>query len=158
MAAPIPNPSPSEETVWIENPHGIKIAVPESIGQWRVQNFPNYKYCEPEYVPEFKQYPHDDYLTEAGEKRRDKLRKSTEAREAAKGAKTAPKEEAVETEPTLDKAELEAKAARGETLTPEEYRIIGWMPLRAYAKGRGIEKLTGLKRPELLEALDKSHQ
>jgi len=146
----IPVSSPSEAVVWLKNPHGIKQALPKSVADWRLKTSPGYKLCEPDFVPEEKQYPDDVQLNEAGAKRRKNIRNR-----AGKPDKETPKEEK-----TLDVEysipQLEEMVNDGQTLTKKQYREINWPSLKKYGTTRGVDVL-GKKRVEILSELDKSH-
>lgn len=147
----IPSYSSKEQTVWLTNPHGTKVALPKSLAAWRLSNFPGYAECEPEFVPEEKEYPDDPELTEKGDKRRKTIREKKAKRSVGrpKGPEEAPKtDEAV-------KAELDAKAEAGENLTKEEYRLVSWQVLRKYGRSHGLD-VANLRREQILEQLDKS--
>lgn len=159
----IPTPSKKEETVWIQNPYGVKLGVPRSIAEWRLRRFIGYEICEPEEVPKSKQYPDDPDLTKEGRERRAARRARAEAMAEKKAeAKKIKGDEEEKKEPNVDEAgnastpEMAmAKKDRGELLNPEEYRLLPWMQLRDYAKLRGLPYGT-MKRVDILAELDKS--
>jgi len=61
---------------WIMNPHGIKSCVPKSLAEKRVNTEIGWKYCDPEYVPDEKEYPLCNELNEQGLKRRRAINES----------------------------------------------------------------------------------
>jgi len=56
--------------MWIMNPHGVKSCVPRELAEKFVSTEVGWKYCDPEYVPEDKEYPLCNELNEQGLKRR----------------------------------------------------------------------------------------
>ena len=102
----------TQETVWIKNAKGMKSSVTPELAEYFVSKRVGWGYCEPEAVPEFKQYPEDLELTEKGEKRRARMAANTQKVEAVK-------------------AEVRENA-------PEE--TDDYKELQALAKERGVEK------------------
>jgi len=146
----IPITSPKEETVWLKNPHGVVVALPKSLADWRLRTSPGFAKCESEYVPEEKEYPDDIMLNEAGNRRRKLIRDKREAK--AEGA-VGP---GMGAEPKAEGVTPEKKLEEGLVLTKEEYRELSWADLRKYAATRGLHDYK-LKKDELLEKLDNVH-
>lgn len=137
-----------EKTMWIENPHGIKIAVPESLYRKRIQQY-GWKATAPEFVPVKKVYPRNDlYLNPEGKARRQALAEGTEQFQAAPISHvTRTIEEA--------NAEIESEESR-EFSDKVNYRDLTWPQLRVYARARGLEP-RDMKREDILIELDKTN-
>lgn len=138
----------SDKTVWVLNPKGIKVALPEHLAKWRIENFPKWQECEPEYVPATKEYPVGFGMSEEGEKRRKRM----EEQAALKGAPKAPVLEAA----AVTEGSIEKPVDEGRVLSPVEYRVLSWHDLRKYAQRRGIADYFKMSKSEILKALDKS--
>jgi len=139
----------SKKTVWVKNPHGVKVALPKWRAEERVNKTPGYTYCEPEVVPKVKQYPMEGELTPQGETRR--AHRQERANEAAEVVK----EEAVVTEAvTASDAAKEAMVDR--PLTEEEWSALDWVDLKKYAVSRGIEVTSTTKKDAIVAELKKT--
>src|SRR5574343_231929 len=74
---------------WIMNSRGIKSCWPKDVAEKRVSQNVGWKFCEPEYVPENKEYPMSTQMTEAGKSRRLGINSSkTEAMSATLATQT----------------------------------------------------------------------
>ena len=69
---------------WIMNPHGVKSCVPANVAIYKVTKKIGWSYCEPDPVPETKQYPMSIEMTEAGLKRRKDINASNKDVEVTK--------------------------------------------------------------------------
>jgi hypothetical protein len=153
-----------EKSLWIFNPHGILNCLPETVGRDILKKKPGYRLAEPNeipYIPEEKQYPVDESLTEAGEKRRARAQKASKAKaEGVEAPKPVMASEVLTEENVADVKKnygaLKTKLDAGETLTKVEYRALEWLDLRKYAAGRGIQ-ITNIKKADMLVELDRSH-
>lgn len=139
----------NKETAWVKNPHGVVVALPKYLAEWRVSKFPGWSYTEPEAVPAVKQYPMEGELTEQGERRRMHRQERTEVSPTTsiESASVAP----------ADTVAPEAVAESGDRdLTREEYMALDWQPLRSYARSRGIDvDAPGSTKEAILAELDK---
>jgi hypothetical protein len=147
----------SQKTIWVQNPKGIKVALPERIANWRLAKFPQWKLCEPESVPAQKQYPATFGLSEEGKRRRNNLNEVAPVTPKESMMQEIPLAPVSQDEVPTEAPVIEKPKDEGRVLGMSEYNKLAWPDLKKYAASRGVFVGPKTTKREILDQLDNSN-